>query len=178
LTGAIIVNIQKRVRDMGVLDNVKEVADLVQKIGDIDLYRKIVHTENEVIELTQQLRAAQQRIRELEAMLSQKQMLTFRAPFYFADGDLVPFCARCWEVEQKPIHMVLEGAGQLSYASYNWLGGPAFPAFSGFSGSNKLGWGPLRLLQNRRTCRERAPSPGANVYRLPVGTAPARCNSR
>jgi hypothetical protein len=133
---------------MGVLDNVKEVADLVKKIGDIDLYRKIVNTENEVIELTQQLRTAQQRIRELEGMLSQKQVLTFNAPFYFAEGDLVPLCARCWEVEQKPIHMVLEGAGQVSYASYNCpackkkvsLSGPAAKFMPADAGSPDPHW--------------------------------------
>jgi hypothetical protein len=106
---------------MGVLDNVKEVADLVKKIGDIELYRKIVHAEGEVIELTRELRRTQERVRELEGILSVKQKLTFKVPFYFADGDIVPYCPRCWEIEQKSVHMMLRGAGQARHASYECL---------------------------------------------------------
>jgi hypothetical protein len=104
---------------MGVLDSVKEVADLVKKIGDIDLYRKIVSAEDEVMELTRQLRLTQERVRELEGILSLKKKLAFKVPFYFADGDPIPYCPRCWEVEQKTLHMVLRGAGQARYASYD-----------------------------------------------------------
>ncbi|HET9181109.1 MAG TPA: hypothetical protein VFP59_03170 [Candidatus Angelobacter sp.] len=41
---------------MGVVDNVKEVADIVQKMGNIELYRKIVHLEGAVMDLTRELR--------------------------------------------------------------------------------------------------------------------------
>lgn len=37
---------------MGPLENIKEVADLIKKAGDIELYRKIAESEGEVIELT------------------------------------------------------------------------------------------------------------------------------
>jgi hypothetical protein len=92
---------------MGVLDNVKEVADLVKKMGDIDLYRKIVHAEGEVMELTRQLRSAEERVRELEGTLLFKDKLAFKAPYYFAEGDIVPYCPRCWEGDKRAIHLVL-----------------------------------------------------------------------
>jgi hypothetical protein len=37
---------------MSIINNVKEIADLVQKAGDIELYRKIIELEGELIELT------------------------------------------------------------------------------------------------------------------------------
>ena len=36
---------------MGVLDNMKDVAEIVQKLGDIELYRKILALEIEVREV-------------------------------------------------------------------------------------------------------------------------------
>lgn len=55
---------------MGVVDNVKEVADLVKKIGDIELYRKIVELEGEIIELTRQFRAAEKKTRNWRRSLN------------------------------------------------------------------------------------------------------------
>src|SRR5258708_39238768 len=122
---------------MGVLDNVKEVGGLVKKIGDIVLYRKSVNAEGEVMELTRQLRIAQERVRELAGALSFKQKLVFKVPFYFADGDLVPYCPRCWEVAQKSVHMVLSGASQVQYASYECLEGRKSISLGGLAAKYK-----------------------------------------
>ena len=105
---------------MGVIDRVKEVADLVKKTGDIDLYRKIVHAEGEVIDLSYQLRSAEERIKELESALKFAGALTFKAPFYFAEGDAVPYCQRCWEVDKCAVHMTntnTNGSGAFYHCS-------------------------------------------------------------
>ena len=36
---------------MSIIDNVKEIANLVQKLGDMELNRKIVELEGEIIEI-------------------------------------------------------------------------------------------------------------------------------
>lgn len=41
----------RRVR-MGAVENVKEVADLIKKFNDIDLNRRILNLENEVLDLS------------------------------------------------------------------------------------------------------------------------------
>jgi hypothetical protein len=92
---------------MGVIDTIKEVGDIVKKAGDIDLYRKIVHAEGEIIELTRQLRAAENRILGLEETLKFKDKLSFKTPFYYAEGDSVPFCPKCWEADKKAVHMII-----------------------------------------------------------------------
>jgi hypothetical protein len=40
----------RKVGFMGVVENMKEVADLIKKIGDIELNRKIVNLEGELID--------------------------------------------------------------------------------------------------------------------------------
>ena len=37
---------------MSIINNAKEIADLIKKIGDVELYRKIIELEGEIIELT------------------------------------------------------------------------------------------------------------------------------
>ena len=91
---------------MGVVEDIREVADHIRKSGDIDLWRKIINTEEKVVELTRQLRAAESRAEELEDALKFKKKLNFKAPFYYADGDVIPFCPKCWEADKKAIHML------------------------------------------------------------------------
>ncbi len=75
---------------MGIVENIKDAADLAKKIGDIELYRKIVHLEGEVMDLTRDKRQADQKIEELQGKLALQGQMTFRQPFYFQDSDEVP----------------------------------------------------------------------------------------
>src|SRR5579871_3211338 len=88
-----------------VIDNVKEMTDLIKRAGDIELYRKAVHLESQIIELIRQLHSAEERVKELESTLAFSGKLTFKPPFYFSEGDPVPYCQRCWEVDKRAVHM-------------------------------------------------------------------------
>ena len=94
---------------MGIVSNAKEIADLVKKLGDIELYRKIVELEGEIIELTGENHALETRVRELTATLTTSQEIIFKEPFYYVEDDPVPFCPRCWEGDKVTIHLVNGG---------------------------------------------------------------------
>lgn len=91
---------------MGIVDNVKEVADLVKKMGDVELYRKIIELEEQVFSLNRTNREQEDEIAALHMRLSFSSSLTYKSPFYYADEDPVPFCPKCWESESKAIHLV------------------------------------------------------------------------
>jgi hypothetical protein len=91
---------------LGVVDNVKDIADLVKKIGDIELYKKILALEVEVMDLTRDKRRADDKVEELERTLQFKAKLTFAEPFYWLDNDKTPYCPACWEDKHKGIHLV------------------------------------------------------------------------
>ena len=92
---------------MGIVENIKDAADLAKKVGDLELYRKIVHLEGEVMDLTREKRQAEQRIEELQKQLALKAKMTFNQPFYYQEGDDVPFCPRCFEKDTQAVHVVL-----------------------------------------------------------------------
>jgi hypothetical protein len=91
---------------VGVIENMKEVADLVKQIGDIDLNRKIVNLEREVHDLTREKIRLETKLHEADQLLKLKQSLTFREPFYRLEGDNTPYCPACWEAGQKAVHVV------------------------------------------------------------------------
>jgi hypothetical protein len=92
---------------MGVIENMKELADLIKKAGDIELYRKIVESEGEVIGLTRENRRLNERVGQLEGLVALQKRMIFRAPFYFQDGDQTPYCPRCWEASKCAVHLLL-----------------------------------------------------------------------
>lgn len=94
---------------MSIVSNAKEIADIVKKLGDIELYRKIVELEGEIIELTRTNHTLELRVQELSSKLRFAEQLTFKEPFYYAEGDPVPFCPKCWEGDHKTIHLVNNG---------------------------------------------------------------------
>jgi len=91
---------------MGVLDDVKEIGDLIKKAGDIELYRRIVKLEGEVIDLTRDKRYLEEKNEELQRELRFRGALEFKGPFYWLKGDGVPYCPKCWEDNAKPVHVI------------------------------------------------------------------------
>ena len=94
---------------MGIVSNAKEIADLVKKLGDVELYRKIVELEAEIIELTRHNNTLEIRVQELTSTLTVSQSLTFKEPFYYLENDQVPFCPKCWEGDKTAIHLFHKG---------------------------------------------------------------------
>jgi hypothetical protein len=100
--------------EMGAIENVKEVAKLVKDLGNIDLYRHILDLQGDIMKLTHENRELKAKLEELEGKLSQVGQMKFRSPFYYAEGDEIPHCPRCWEMDKRAVHYpppFLSGAG-------------------------------------------------------------------
>ena len=41
----------------------------------------------------------------MEDLLATEKEIEFRKPFYYRKNDPVPYCARCWEVDKKLVHL-------------------------------------------------------------------------
>lgn len=93
---------------MGVIDDVKEVGDLIKKYNDIELNRKIVNLEGEVLDLTRDKRRLESKVDELTAVVEMKQNLVHKPPFHWLEGDPTPYCSPCWENQKKAIHVIFE----------------------------------------------------------------------
>jgi hypothetical protein len=97
---------------MGTIENVKEMAMLIKNLGDLDLYRRILDLQGEIIELTGAKRSLEEQNLELKKQLEFGKKMQFQEPFWYAEGDGVPFCPSCWESKKLAIH--LEYAGRMS----------------------------------------------------------------
>ncbi len=91
---------------MSIISNAKEISDLIQKLGNQELYRKILDLQGEIINLTGENHTLKEENQELKRSLKLSKEMTFKQPFYYAEGDQVPFCPKCWEVDKIAVHMM------------------------------------------------------------------------
>jgi len=91
---------------MGAVENIKEIADLIGKFHDIELNRRVLKLEEEVLDLTRDKRRAEDKVEELERALKFKGGLKFRDPYLWLDGDPAPYCPACWESKRIATHVV------------------------------------------------------------------------
>jgi hypothetical protein len=82
---------------MGIVENTKDLAGLIQRYSEAGLYRKIVDLEEESVQLRRKLTKAEGDLVEAREALATKAAMQFRAPYCWQDGDETPFCPKCWE---------------------------------------------------------------------------------
>ena len=91
---------------MSIIDNAKEIASLVKAIGDVELYRKIVELEGEIIELTREKRELEEKLVRQNRNCEIIKALSFDSPFYVRAGTSEKYCARCIENDEIAVHLV------------------------------------------------------------------------
>jgi len=90
---------------MGAVENVKEFSEFVKKFNDIELNRRILKLEGEVLDLSRDKRRAEEKVEELERALKFSKELKFKTPFYWAEGDNNPYCPGCWDSKHLAVHV-------------------------------------------------------------------------
>ncbi|MEK0336567.1 MAG: hypothetical protein QQN41_03930 [Nitrosopumilus sp.] len=91
---------------MGIYENIKDLVKIVKDLDNIELYGKLLDLQGQVNNLNQENISKTERIKELEDLLSVSGKMNFQSPFYYLDGDEIPFCPRCWESNKKAIHLL------------------------------------------------------------------------
>jgi len=79
----------------------REALDLAQKYKDTPLYQKIVELQSQVIALSAERLEHLAEIKELKEQVSQRAKMVFRNPYWYEEGDAVPYCRQCYESSER-----------------------------------------------------------------------------
>ena len=98
---------------MSILDNVKEVVGLVQKVDNIDLLRQILGLQGEVMQLWEDNNSLKAEVKRLKEQMSYAGQLEFRRNGYWIPKgenkeEEGPFCSVCWDVDRTLVRMTHE----------------------------------------------------------------------
>ncbi|MDD4594715.1 MAG: hypothetical protein PHY33_06360 [Methanobacteriaceae archaeon] len=94
---------------MSLYEGIKDVASIVQKADNIELYEKLLDLQRDALDILDENKSLKERIRELENNLNIEEKLLFKDNAYYLeqkdkepDG---PFCSVCWDRDKKLIRL-------------------------------------------------------------------------
>lgn len=92
---------------MDVFDAIREGARLAQKADNIELYSALLAAGETGLEQQRAIQEKDARIAELEGQLVFKGKLKLRDNCLWneAEGDDIPYCSRCFEADEKAVHL-------------------------------------------------------------------------
>ena len=95
---------------MGIIEQARDIATLVKKYNDQELYEKIVELREEIIRLREENIDLYGRIKELEdAARTQSDLVRDGNCYYKIDDESRdhPYCLTCWDYDHKLVGLIL-----------------------------------------------------------------------
>jgi regulator of replication initiation timing len=89
---------------MGVIETVKDIGVLVQKLDNMDLVKRLVELQEQVYDVVTENRDLKEQNRTLQETLTTREQLTFRKNSYW-NGQEGPFCSRCWDADGQLVRL-------------------------------------------------------------------------
>jgi len=98
---------------MGIVDQVKEIAALAQKVQNMELYDKLVVFQAEVVALQNDNFELHEKVRALKKKVNLREQLRFEGNFYWlqsSDSRDGPYCPKCYNEDQEARRLLSEGS--------------------------------------------------------------------
>jgi hypothetical protein len=99
---------------MSIIDHAKEIADLIKKYNDQELYERIVTLREEILELREENILLKQNVNKLKEEQAIGSRLIRKGNCYFFTDDEKeerPYCLTCWDYDRKLVSLILSKSG-------------------------------------------------------------------
>lgn len=94
---------------MSIIDNARDLAELIKKYNDQDLYQRIVTLREEILELREENIALKEEATRLKNAQTIAAKLIRKGNRYFMEDDQKeerPFCLTCWDSDRKLVSLL------------------------------------------------------------------------
>src|SRR5688572_8601623 len=91
---------------MGILDTLKDAVGLMQKVDNIDLYKRMLELQTQVVSLVEENRL-------LKEKLGTREQLRFEKNAYWMK-DNGPFCSNCWDTKANLVRLHVAQANSVT----------------------------------------------------------------
>jgi hypothetical protein len=100
-------------KQMGIVDQIKEIAALAQKVQNLELYHKLVAFQAEIVALQNDNFELHEKVRALQEKVNLREQLSFEYNFYWlqsSDSKDGPYCPKCYNEDQEARRLLSEGS--------------------------------------------------------------------
>jgi hypothetical protein len=101
--------------NMSILNNAKEIADLIKKYNDQELYAKIVSLREEIIEIREENIELKEELKKFKKSQEVSTNLVREGNCYFLKSDKKkenPLCMACWDADRKLVNLIVQKTRQ------------------------------------------------------------------
>ena len=91
---------------MGIIENAKEIAGIIQKADNIDLYGKIIGLQADIMKMMEDINLLKEENKSLLKLQEISGKMELKIPFWYYDAEEIPSCPKCWESDKKLSHLV------------------------------------------------------------------------
>jgi len=95
---------------MSIVDHAKELAELIKKYNDQELYERIVSLREEILELREENLKAKERVKFLEQAQNLQTKLIRKGNYYVMEddpeGERNIYCLACWDHDRKLVSLI------------------------------------------------------------------------
>lgn len=91
---------------MGIIDNVKEIASIIQKADNIELYGKIIDLQGNILKIMEENSELKKEKDELLKLRDISDKMVFTDPYWYYDNEKIPSCPKCWDSDKILSHLV------------------------------------------------------------------------
>lgn len=98
---------------MVIIKNAKDIAELVKKYNDQDLYEKIVSLREQILLLREENVELKGKINALEKAIELNEEIVMHGNCYFKVSDTKrkhPYCITCWDVDRKLVSLIVSNS--------------------------------------------------------------------
>lgn len=98
---------------MGIIDNAKNIAELIKKYNDHELYEKIVSLREEILLIREENIELKEKLKSIEKSIELNDELIKDGNRYFKISDSEkkqPYCLTCWDVDRKLVSLIVQGS--------------------------------------------------------------------
>jgi regulator of replication initiation timing len=92
---------------MKITETVKDLASLVQKMGNLEMAKQIVDLQSQIIDLVEENHQLRDENRRLKERATTQEQLLVRKNSYWRGSD-GPFCMQCWDAEGLLMRLVVQ----------------------------------------------------------------------
>lgn len=100
---------------MSILDDAKQIADLIKKYNDQDLYERIVALREEILALREENIVLKETVRQNSVTADVSSKLVRQGNAYYLKDDARherPYCLTCWDSDRKLVGLIMGGGGR------------------------------------------------------------------
>ena len=92
---------------MGLVENIKDVAKIVQKSDNLDLYRQLINISEQALDQQNTINHLQEKIERLNKKLKNKEKIQRHPELYLTieGDDNIIYCTHCCDNQEKLIQM-------------------------------------------------------------------------